>query len=62
MFDVNFPEIKTFYEEIEDIAKSWARQQNCSYQEATQVILNFAEQICKTAYLEENPLDNKEEK
>lgn len=48
--DVEFPELKTFKEEVADIAKSWARQNNCSYLEATQIILRFAQEISSEAY------------
>jgi len=49
MFDVKFPELKTFYQEVEDIAKSWSKQNNCSYLEATQVVLQFAREISNKA-------------
>lgn len=42
MGEIEFPELKTFKEEVLDIAKSWARQHKCTLAEATEIIARFA--------------------
>lgn len=42
MPELKFPELKTFKEEVLDLAKSWARQNNCSLAEAAEIIATFA--------------------
>jgi len=49
----DFPKLKTFKEEVADIAKRWAKQNKCSYKEATAIILDFAKVNHREALEEE---------